>query len=149
MKISFKNQNIIIKAITVTGLIPSFYLLGLSFLFLPSFFSNLIEQLSIEYFMIVISIIFGIMGFISLIIQLSSKLFSKIKLKIFLQSLSIIGYFGFFTIINGKKAWINIIESLKNINENVYEFYLLLWPIMTTIFLLIINIRILLKQKIS
>jgi|SRR5690606_31592386 len=141
------HQNKLIQFLTILGLIPSFYLLGISFIFLPSFFTNLFKTPNIEKFFIIILMLLGICGFVGLIFQLFSDFYSKIKLKFTLQSLSIIGYIGFFTFLNGINPWLNILESFKNIKENFFELYFCLAPIIVTIILVFINFRLLKKYK--
>lgn len=143
------HQNKVIRFLTILGLIPSFYLLGISLIFLPSLFTDLLKDPNIENLIIIILILFGICGFLGLIFQLVSGFYSKIKLKITLQLLSIIGYLGFITFTNGINSCINIFESLKNIKENFFELYIWLSPIIITIILISVNFRLLRKNKIN
>ncbi|WP_313386021.1 hypothetical protein [Chishuiella sp.] len=138
-------SNITIKILTIFGIIPALYLLAISLIFLPTFFSDLLEKPNIADLTIIILILFGICGFAGLILQLISKLENKVKLKIVLLVLSLIGFFGFFTFINGIQSWINIYESIKNFKDNFLELYFVLTPIIITIILIILNFKILKK----
>lgn len=142
-------KNKTIKLLSILGLIPSFYLLGISFLFLPSLFMDLLKYPTIENLLMIILIVFGICGFLGLLFQLFSDLHSKIRVKIVLQFLSIVGYFGFFSFINGMNSWINIFESLKNIKKFFFDLYIWLSPIVITLILIFINFRLLKNQKVK
>jgi len=135
-------KNIIVRILTIIGFIPAIYLFGLSLLFLPSLFLDLFKNPSIEDLIMIIFIFLGICGFAGLIIQLFSNLYKKIKLKTLLLSLSLIGYIGFFTFINGMQSWINIYDSFKNFKENYLEIYFAIAPIFITIILIGINLNL-------
>src|SRR5690606_29801912 len=116
-KMTLKKKNILVKTLSIFGIIPAIYLLSISLIFLPSLFSDLLNKPTSEDLTMIILILFGICGFAGLTLQLIANLQKKIKLKILLLSLSLIGYFGFFTFINGMQSWINIYESFKNFKE--------------------------------
>lgn len=141
-KMTLKQKNILIKILTVIGIVPAIYLLGISLIFSPSIITDFLKNPNIEDLIMIILILLGICGFVGLILQLFTKLHKKIKLKILLLSLSLIGYFGFFTFINGMKSWINIYESFKNLKENYVEIYFAIAPIFITSTLIIINIQL-------
>lgn len=146
---SLNQKNIIVRILTFIGFIPAIYLFGISLLFLPSLFLDLFKNPSIEDLIMIILILLGMCGFAGLIIQLFSNLYKKIKLKILLLSLSLIGYFGFFTFINGMQSWINIYDSFKNFKENYLEIYFAIAPILITIILIGINLNLRKKTDVS
>lgn len=139
---SLNQKNIIVRILTFIGFIPAIYLFGISLLFLPSLFLDLFKNPSIEDLIMIILILLGMCGFAGLMIQLFSNLYKKIKLKILLLSLSLIGYFGFFIFINGMQSWINIYDSFKNFKENYLEIYFAIAPILITIILIGINLNL-------
>ena len=139
---SLNQKNIIVRILTFIGFIPAIYLFGISLLFLPSLFLDLFKNPSIEDLIMIILILLGMCGFAGLMIQLFSNLYKKIKLKILLLSLSLIGYFGFFIFINGMQSWINIYYSFKNFKENYLEIYFAIAPILITIILIRINLNL-------
>jgi len=141
-KMTSKKKNILVKTLSIFGIIPAIYLLGISLIFLPSLFSDLLKKPTSEDLTMIILILFGICGFAGLTLQLIANLQKKIKLKILLLSLSLIGYFGFFTFINGMQSWINIYESIKNFKENYLELYFAIAPVIITIILIGINLKI-------
>ena len=142
IKMTINQKNLLIKILTIIGIIPAIYLLGLSLIFLPNIITNLFKHQHIENSIIIILILFGICGFIGLIIQLFTHIYKKVKLKIILLSLSLIGYFGFFTFINGMQSWINIFDSFKNFKENYLEIYFVVAPVIVSVILIGINIRL-------
>ena len=142
---TYKNQSVGIKILVISALIPSAYLLGVSiFLLIPALIDNFEYNSFIKTIVLLASIICGILGFIAFILQLTNK--PIYKLKVLLNILSLIGYFSFVTILNGIQGWKNMLESLKNFEENVVDFYMVQWPIIVTIIVLIYNLS-LLKRK--
>lgn len=147
---TFKSQNIILKTITLTAIIPVLYLLGISvFLLIPALFDNFKYNSILETLAILICIVFGILGAIAIFYQLLTKLKSKLILKILFLFLSIVGYFMFIAILTGIQGWKNMFDSLKNIKENLLDFYMVLWPIIVSGILLIFNIKLYLNLKLQ
>ncbi|MCD1118599.1 hypothetical protein [Chryseobacterium turcicum] len=135
-------KKIIIKTLTLFGIMPALYLFGISLIFLFTLSSDLLKNPTLDDLIMIILILFGICGFVGLSIQLVSNVYEKVKLKIALLSLSIIGYFSFFTFTNGLQSWTNIFDSFKNFNENFFELYFILAPIIISIILVGINLEI-------
>lgn len=139
-----KKQNIIVKVLVTTALIPSIYLVGISlFLLIPALFENIKYNSFIETSVLLASIIFGILGFAAFVLQLFYKIKSKVKTKILFLLLSIIGYFTFVSFATGIQGWRNMFDSLRNIKDNLIDFYMVLWPILVSLLLLIYNFIIL------
>ena len=147
---TLKSQNIILKTITLTAIIPVLYLLGISvFLLIPALFDSFKYNSILETLAILICIVFGILGAIAIFYQLLTKLKSKLILKILFLFLSIVGYFMFIAILTGIQGWKNMFDSLKNIKENLLDFYMVLWPIIVSGILLIFNIKLYLNLKLQ
>ena len=145
---TLKNQSLLIKVLTATTLIPAVYLLGVSLILLiPNLFDNIKHNSIFETTIVFISIVFGILGFVALILQLITKPLLKLKLKILFQLLSIIGYFSFVSVLTGIQGWKNLFDSLINIKDNLVDFYMVLWPIIVTGILLFFNYNLYKKTE--
>jgi len=83
------------------------------------------------------------LGFVAFVFQLFYKSKSKVKIKILFLLLSIIGYFTFVSFESGIQGWKNMFDSLRNIKDNLIDFYMVLWPILVSLLLLIYNLIIL------
>lgn len=90
------------KLFILSGLLPATFLLGLTILFLPDLIKNLSLEL-VEIF-IVLSITFGICGYIGLLLSLLPKLEHKYLLKFKILILGIIGSVTFTSIAGGKRS---------------------------------------------
>ncbi|HLS71749.1 MAG TPA: hypothetical protein VK027_08805 [Chitinophagaceae bacterium] len=134
-------RNLIVKTIVLSALIPSIYLMGISlFLLIPALFENIKYNSFLDTTILFFSIIFGILGFVAFIFQLFYKSKSKVKIKILFLLLSIIGYFTFISFERGIQGWKNMFDSLINIKDNLIDFYMVLWPVLVSLFLLIYNL---------
>lgn len=118
----------------LSGLLPATFLLGLTFLFLPEQIKNLSLELD-EIFMF-LSMIFGICGYIGLLLSLLPKLEHKYKLKFALLFLGIIASVIFTTIAGGKRAWTWILNV-----EEFDEWIIWIWPLIVSIVLIALNGR--------
>lgn len=114
------------KFFILSGLLPATFLLGLTFLFLPDLIKNLSLEL-VEIFM-VLSMIFGICGYIGLLLSLLPKLEHKYLLKLTLLVLGIIGSVTFITIAGGKRAWTWVLNI-----EEFDEWIIWVWPLIVSI----------------
>ena len=122
------------KLFILSGLLPATFLLGLTFLFLPDQIKNLSLELD-EIFMF-LSMIFGICGYIGLLLSLLPKLEHKYLLKFTLLVLGIIGSVVFTTIAGGKRAWTWVLNI-----EEFDEWIIWIWPLIVSIILIGLNIR--------
>lgn len=122
------------KLFILSGLLPATFLLGLTFLFLPDLIKNLSLEL-VEIFM-VLSMIFGICGYIGLLLSLLPKLEHKYLLKLTLLVLGIIGSVTFITIAGGKRAWTWVLNI-----EEFDEWIIWVWPLIVSITLIGLNGR--------
>ncbi len=122
------------KLFILSGLLPATFLLGLTFLFLPDLIKNLSLEL-VEIFM-VLSMIFGICGYIGLLLSLLPKLEHKYLLKLTLLVLGIIGSVTFITIAGGKRAWTWVLNI-----EEFDEWIIWVWPLIVSIVLIGLNGR--------
>lgn len=122
------------KLFILSGLLPATFLLGLTFLFLPDLIKNLSLDL-VEIFM-VFSMIFGICGYIGLLLSLLPKLEHKYLLKFTLLVLGIIGSVTFTTIAGGKRAWTWVLNI-----EEFDEWIIWVWPLIVSIVLIGLNGR--------
>jgi hypothetical protein len=128
------------KLFILSGLLPATFLLGLTFLFLPDQIKNLsFEILEILMFL---SMIFGICGYIGLLLSLLPKLEQKFLLKFTLLFLGIIGSMTFTTIAGGKRAW----TWLLNVEE-FDEWIIWVWPLIVSFVLISLNGRKLLNKN--
>jgi hypothetical protein len=122
------------KFIILSGLLPATFLLGLTFLFLPDLIKNLsLDLVQISMFL---SMIFGICGYIGLLLSLLPKLEHKYLLKFTLLFLGIIGFVTFSTITGGKRAWTWVL-----IIEEFDEWIIWVWPQVVSIILIFLNGR--------
>jgi hypothetical protein len=122
------------KFIILSGLLPATFLLGLTFLFLPDLIMNLsLDLVQISMFL---SMIFGICGYIGLLLSLLPKLEHKYILKFTLLVLGIIGFVTFTTITGGIRAWTWVL-----IIEEFDEWIIWVWPQLVSIILIFLNGR--------
>lgn len=128
------------KLFILSGLLPATFLLGLTFLFLPDLIKNLSFEV-VKIFM-VLSMIFGICGYIGLLLSLLPKLEHKYLLKFTLLVLGIIGSVTFTTIAGGKRAWTWIFNI-----EEFDEWIIWIWPLIVSIVLISLNGRKLLNKN--
>jgi len=120
------------KLFILSGLLPATFLLGLTFLFLPDQLKNLSLELD-EIFMF-LSMIFGICGYIGLLLSLLPKLEHKYLLKFILLVLGIIGSVIFTTIAGGKRAWTWVLNI-----EEFEEWIIWVWPLIVSIVIVGLN----------
>ena len=122
------------KLFILSGLLPATFLLGLTILFLPDMIKNLSLEL-VEIFM-VLSMIFGICGYIGLLLSLLPKLEHKYLLKFTLLILGLIGSVTFTTITGGKRAWTWVLSI-----EEFDEWIIWVWHLIVSIVLIGLNGR--------
>jgi hypothetical protein len=115
-------------------LLPATFLLGLTILFLPDLIKNL--SLDLVQISMVLSMIFGIFGYIGLLLSLLPKLEHKYMLKFTLLVFGIIGFVTFTTITGGKRAWTWVL-----IIEEFDEWIIWIWPQIVSIVLIVLNGR--------
>ncbi|MBW8361453.1 MAG: hypothetical protein K0M56_04625 [Kaistella sp.] len=120
------------KLFILSGLLPATFLLGLTFLFLPDLIRNLSLEL-VEIFM-VLSMIFGICGYIGLLLSLLPRLEHKYLLKFTFLVLGIIGSVTFTSITGGKRAWTWVLDI-----DEFDEWIIWVWPLMVSIVLIGLN----------
>ncbi|MEA5405421.1 hypothetical protein VB776_20955 [Arcicella sp. DC2W] len=101
---------------------------------LPDLIKNLSLEL-VEIFM-VLSMIFGICGYLGLLFSLLPKLENKYQLKFILLVLGIIGSVTFTTITGGKRAWTWVLSI-----EEFDGWIIWVWPLIVTIILIGLNGR--------
>lgn len=143
---SDKNLNITIRLIAFSAFIPAIYLLGVTlFLLIPALFGNIKYNTIFETVFLFLAMIFGILGFIGISMELFIHIYSKIKTKIIFLSLGIIGYILFMSILSGVRGWKNTLESIINIQENWIDFYFVIWPNIITLILIFINVKLKIK----
>ncbi|MEA5141638.1 hypothetical protein [Arcicella rigui] len=128
MKTYFKNIFIL------SGLLPATFLLGLTFLFLPDLIINL--SLELVEISMVLSMIFGICGYLGLLFSLLPKLENKYQLKFILLVLGIIGSVTFTTITGRKRAWTWVFSI-----EEFEGWIIWVWPLIVSIILIGLNGR--------
>jgi hypothetical protein len=124
----------------LSGLLPATFLLGLTLFFLPDLIKNLSLELD-EIFM-VLSMIFGICGYIGLLLSLLPKFQSKYLLKLIFLVLGIIGSVTFTTIAGGKRAWTWVLNI-----EEFDEWIIWVWPLIVSIVLVGLNGKKLLNKN--
>jgi hypothetical protein len=140
---SDKNLNITIRLIAFSAFIPAIYLLGVTlFLLIPALFGNIKYNTIFETVFLFLAMIFGILGFIGISMELFIHIYSRIKTKIIFLSLGIIGYILFMSILSGVRGWKNTLESIINIQENWIDFYFVIWPNIITLILIFINVKL-------
>ena len=128
MKSALKNLLII------SALIPATVLLGLTYFFLPGFIMKI--TFSVEEVLILISMIFGIFGFLGLTLSLIPKFEKEYQMKVILLTLGVIGALVFMTITGGEKAWKWMLKI-----EELNEWIIWAWPILVSLILIFINGR--------
>jgi hypothetical protein len=126
MKIFFK------RVFIISGLLPATFLLGLTFLFMP----DLIKNLSFDFQEIVMlfSMLFGICGYIGLLLSITAKFENKNILKLTFLILGITGSIIFISIAGGKKAWTWVLNI-----EEFDEWIIWIWPLIVSFVLAILN----------
>ncbi len=139
-------HNLLNRLLTLSALIPSFYLLWVSILFFPSILQDFVDDFRLESIFILIAVLCGICGFIALVVQLFPRVERHIKIKTLLLALGIVGYVTFFSTIGGISAWKNMYDSLVN-TRDIVDSFLVIWPVVGTFILLILNLRILLTRS--
>lgn len=128
------------KLFILSGLLPATFLLGLTFLFLPDQIKNL--SFEVVEILMFLSMIFGICGYIGLLLSLIPKLKHKYLLKFALLFLGVIGSMTFTTIAGGKRAWTWILNI-----EEFDEWIIWVWPIIVSTVLIFLNGRKLLNRN--
>jgi FtsH-binding integral membrane protein len=133
-------KNSIKKIFILTGLLPATFLLGLTIIFLPSF----IRDLSFEFddIFLPVSMIFGICGFIGLLLSIMPKFEDKRLLKLVFLILGILGSIMFISIAGGKEAWTWILKI-----EEFDEWIIAVWPLIVSIVLIYLNIQKIFNKK--
>ena len=122
------------KLFILSGLLPATFLLGLTLLFLPDQIKNL--SLELDEIFLFLSMIFGICGYIGLLLSLLPKFEHKYLLKFALLVLGIIGSVIFTTIAGGNRAWTWILNI-----EEFDEWIIWIWPLIVSIVLIGLNGR--------
>ena len=117
-----------------SGLLPATFLLGLTLIILPSFIQDFSFRL--DDILLTVSMLFGIFGFIGLLLSLIPKFEDKKSLKLIFLSLGILGSLMFTTVAGGKKAWTWILNV-----EEFDEWIIWVWPLFVSIVLIGLNGR--------
>lgn len=128
------------KLFILSGLLPATFLLGLTFLFIP----DLIKNLSLEFdeILMLLSMTFGICGYIGLLFSLLTKFENKNQVKLIFLVLGIIGSITFMSIAGGKRAWTWVLDI-----EEFDEWIIWVWPIIVSIVLVGSNGKKLFNNK--
>lgn len=128
------------KLFILSGLLPATFLLGLTFLFIPDLIKNL--SLEFEEIFMLLSMTFGICGYIGLMLAMLNKFENKNLLKVIFLVLGIIGSMTFTSIAGGKRAWTWVLNI-----EEFDEWIIWVWPIIVSIVLVGSNGKKLFNNK--
>jgi hypothetical protein len=118
----------------ISGLIPALYLLGLTLIFLPGIVKDF--DYSLVETIIIMSMLFGVLGFLGLVFSVLPRFENRPRLKFILLTAGVIGSFVFTTVAGGKKAWMWIFYI-----EEFDEWIIWAWPVIVSIILLVLNGR--------
>ena len=124
----------------VSGLIPAMILLVLTILFLPGFIVE--YDFSVKQTILILSMLFGLLGFHGLVLSILPMYDSKPRLKFILLAAGVIGSFMFTTIIGGKSAWVWILSV-----DEFDEWMIWTWPVIVSIILMFLNGRDILNRN--
>lgn len=126
MRIFFK------RIFIISGLLPATFLLGLTFLFMPDLIKNL--SFDFEEIVMLLSMIFGICGYIGLLLSILAKFENKNLLKLIFLILGITGSMIFTSIAGGERAWTWVLNI-----EEFDEWIIWIWPLIVSFMLAIWN----------
>jgi len=126
MRIFFK------RIFIISGLLPATFLLGLTFLFMPDLIKNL--SFDFEEIAMLLSMIFGICGYIGLLLSILATFENKNPLKLIFLILGITGSMIFTSIAGGERAWTWVLNI-----EEFDEWIIWIWPLIVSFMLAIWN----------
>lgn len=142
-----KTQNILMKILTVTALIPGLYLLWLVMVFMPDFVDGFLRFRDFMDFALIVLVLLGSLAFVGLVFQLMTPLKSKLKWKAWFLGLGVLGYVCFISLMSGLGTWLDMFKMLSDMDYSLFGFYIQLWPNLTALFLMGFNLWMLKKSR--